>query len=50
MIQQIKIKIARWLLGKHCPCYRMGYHHMTDYKQRCAENLAKEKKLKMGSS
>ena len=36
MIQQLRIKLARWILGRHCACYRMGYHNLCDYKQRAA--------------
>jgi hypothetical protein len=43
MIEQLRIKLARWILGKHCPCYRMGYHNMVDFQQRSAEALDKHK-------
>ena len=41
MIQILRIRLARWILGKHCPCYQMGYHNMIDFKQCRAERLAK---------
>jgi hypothetical protein len=41
MIQMLRIKLARWILGKHCPCYQMGYHNMVDFQQRSADQLAK---------
>jgi hypothetical protein len=39
MMQQLRIKLARWILGKHCPCYQMGYHTMVN-----TEQWVKEKK------
>jgi hypothetical protein len=30
-IEKIRIKMIRMLLGKHCPCYQMGYHKLKDY-------------------
>jgi hypothetical protein len=44
MITAIRIKLARWILGKHCPCYQMGYHSMVDFQQRSLEKLAEAKK------
>lgn len=43
MIQKLRIRLARWLLGQHCECYRMGYHHMVDRTQRSKDAVAKEK-------
>ena len=43
MIQQLRIRLARWILGKHCPCYVMGYHTMVDFQQRSADAIAKNK-------
>lgn len=43
MIEQLRIRLARWILGKHCPCYRMGYHNMVDFKQRSAHAIDKNK-------
>ena len=44
MIQQLRIRLARWILGKHCPCYVMGYHTMVDFQQRSADAIAKHKR------
>jgi hypothetical protein len=41
MIQKLRVKLARWILGKHCPCYQMGYHSMVDFQQRSADQLEK---------
>jgi hypothetical protein len=30
---KLRIALARWLLGKHCPCYNMGYHKLCDFTQ-----------------
>ena len=46
MIQRLRIRLARWILGKHCPCYQMGYHTMVDYQQRSADAIAKHKERK----
>jgi hypothetical protein len=34
MIQRLRIGLARWILGKHCGCYAMGYHKLCDYSKR----------------
>jgi hypothetical protein len=39
MIKKLRIKLARWILGRHCPCYQMGYHNMIDFQQRSANKL-----------
>jgi hypothetical protein len=46
MIQQLRVKLARWILGKHCPCYQMGYHNMVDAQQRSLNAIAKQKARK----
>jgi hypothetical protein len=46
MIQKLRIKLARWVLGKHCPCYQMGYNSMVDFQQRSADAIAKHKERK----
>jgi hypothetical protein len=46
MIAKLRIKLARWILGRHCPCYQMGYHSMVDFQQRSADALAKHKERK----
>lgn len=34
MIKQLRIKLARWVLGTHCTCYQCGYHKLTDYSKQ----------------
>jgi hypothetical protein len=46
MIQKLRIKLARWILGKHCPCYQMGHHTMVDFQQRSADAIARHKERK----
>lgn len=46
MIQKLRIKLARWILGNHCPCYQMGHHNMVDFQQRSADAIAKHKARK----
>jgi hypothetical protein len=46
MIQKLRIKLARWILGKHCPCYQMGHHSMVDFQQRSADAIARQKARK----
>jgi len=46
MIQRLRIKLARWILGNYCPCYQVGYHTMVDFQQRSADALAKHKERK----
>ncbi len=29
---KLRIALARWILGKHCPCYKMGYHNLCDFR------------------
>jgi hypothetical protein len=41
MIQEMRVKLARWILGKHCPCYQMGYHNLVDFQQKSADRLSK---------
>jgi len=41
------MRLARWILGTHCPCYRMGYHTLVDFDQRCQD--AKAKRLATGN-
>jgi hypothetical protein len=42
MIKKIRVRLARWILGQHCPCYVMGYHSMVDFQQRSADSLMKK--------
>ena len=46
MIQNLRIRLARWILGEHCPCYRMGYHNLVDFEQRSADAVNKYKARK----
>jgi len=46
MIQRLRIKLARWILGKHCACYQMGYHPLVDFQQRSADAQAKSQERK----
>ncbi len=50
MIQKLRVKLARWILGKHCPCYQMGYHPMVDFQQRSADQLEKAKQAKTANN
>ena len=50
MMQKLRVKLARWILGKHCPCYQMGYHTMVDFQQRSADQLEKAKKAQSVNS
>lgn len=43
MIQKLRIKLARWILGNHCACYKMGYHNLVDFQQRSADAIKKHK-------
>ncbi|SNX29185.1 hypothetical protein SAMN06295945_1550 [Polynucleobacter meluiroseus] len=40
MIKQLRIKLARWILGHHCPCHQMGGDAMVDFQQRSADKLS----------
>ncbi len=46
MIQKLRIKLARWILGNHCACYRMGYHNLVDFQQRSKDAIVKEQARK----
>jgi hypothetical protein len=50
MMQKLRVKLARWIPGKHCPCYQMGYHTMVDFQQRSADQLEKAKQAKSVNS
>lgn len=39
-MMRFRLWLARKILGKHCPCYRMGYHNLCDYKQRAKDAQA----------
>jgi hypothetical protein len=44
MIHRLRIRLARWILGRHCACYRMGYHTMVDTKQWIKEKKNERRK------
>ena len=44
MIAGLRIKLARWILGRHCACYRMGYHTMVDTQQWVKEKKDERRK------
>jgi len=46
VIQNLRIRLARWILGTHCPCYRVGYHTLVDFDQRSADAINKCKARK----
>jgi hypothetical protein len=46
MMQKLRVKLARWILGKYCPCYQMGHHSMVDFQQRSADQIAKVQNAK----
>jgi len=46
MIKLLRIKLARWILGNHCPCYQMGYHNMVEFQQRSANAMTPYQKKK----
>ena len=31
---KLRLALARWILGRHCACYNMGYHPLCDYSKR----------------
>lgn len=43
MIKQLRIKLARWILGQHCPCYVMGGDNMVNFQQRGADTITNKK-------
>jgi hypothetical protein len=44
-MKQIRIWLARKILGTHCPCYKMGYHKLTDYSKHRIGKIKPEDKL-----
>ena len=40
MIKNFRVWLARKILGNHCACYQMGYHHMVDF-QKLSEDRCK---------
>jgi hypothetical protein len=45
-MKTLRLKLARWILGDHCPCYQLGYHNLCDYNQRSADAIAQQKARK----
>ena len=45
-MKALRLKLARWILGKHCPCYQMGHHSMVDFQQRSADAIRKQQARK----
>ena len=43
MVKALRIKLARWILGEHCACYKMGYHPLVDFRQKSIDIEAKAK-------
>lgn len=41
MLKTLRIKLARWILGEHCACYKMGYHPLVDFRQKSVDSKAK---------
>ena len=41
-MKTLRLKLARWILGRHCPCYQMGYHTMVDCQQRSKDAIARQ--------
>ena len=50
MMQKLRIKLARWILGKYCPCYQMGHHSMVDFQQRSADQIEKARNAKASAN
>jgi hypothetical protein len=46
MITYLRIRLARWILGDHCPCYRMGYHNLCDSKKLSKDAIARQRARK----
>jgi hypothetical protein len=43
MVKALRIRLARWILGEHCACYKMGYHPLVDFRQKSVDAEAKSK-------
>jgi hypothetical protein len=50
MIAGLRIRLARWILGDHCACYRMGYHPMVNTNQWIKEKQDERHKHSSQSS
>ena len=45
-MMRFRLWLARKILGKHCPCYRMGYHNLCDSKQMSKDAIARQQARK----
>jgi|LauGreDrversion4_2_1035121.scaffolds.fasta_scaffold624129_2 hypothetical protein len=44
---KLRIALARWILGKHCTCYKLGYHKLNDYNTIAKDKIkAKNEQIK----
>ena len=34
MLEKLRVKLARFILGRHCTCYQCGYHKLTDHSKK----------------
>jgi hypothetical protein len=41
MILKLRVKLARWIPGKHYPCYQICYCYMDELQQRSSDQIAK---------
>jgi hypothetical protein len=32
-MKRLRLQLARWILGRHCACYQMGYNKLCDFEQ-----------------
>jgi hypothetical protein len=46
VMKKLRLRLARWILGKHCACYQMGYNKLCDFDQIVQTRLDKKKKAK----
>ncbi len=38
---KFRVMLARWILGRHCACYNMGYHPLCDFRKRSIKGMSK---------
>jgi hypothetical protein len=43
-MKKLRLRLARWILGKHCACYQMGYNNLCDFKQISHARIEKRKR------
>ena len=43
-MKKLRLQLARWILGKHCACYQMGYNKLCDFKQISQARIEKRKR------